>query len=72
MLLGIPGYVEIGIVILILLLLFGPSKLQQLGSSVGKMLRGFKKEMRSISEDQEASEAGEVDVTPVDSSSSEP
>ncbi|MGB1699999.1 MAG: twin-arginine translocase TatA/TatE family subunit [Nannocystaceae bacterium] len=71
MLLGIPSGVEIGIVVLILLLLFGPSKLPQLGSSVGKMLRGFKKEMRAISEDPPASEGGEVDVTPVDPSSSD-
>jgi sec-independent protein translocase protein TatA len=71
MLLGIPSGVEIGIVVLILLLLFGPSKLPQLGSSVGKMLRGFKKEMRSISEDQQASESAEVDVTPADPPSSD-
>jgi len=72
MLLGIPSGLEIGIVVLIILLLFGPSKLPQLGSSVGKMLRGFKKEMRSISDEPAAPEGGEVDVTPVDPSSSEP
>ncbi len=58
---------EIAVVLLVVLLIFGPSKLPQLGSSVGKMLRGFKKEMKAINEDDEADAdkpAGEIDVTP--------
>lgn len=66
MLLGFTlGPAEIAVIVLVVLLIFGPSKLPQLGSSVGKMLRGFKKEMKSINEDDEADEnAGEIDVTP--------
>jgi len=67
MLLGFTlGPAEIAVIVLVVLLIFGPSKLPQLGSSVGKMLRGFKKEMKAINEDDDDVEdpAGEIDVTP--------
>lgn len=68
MLLGFSlGAAEIAVIILVVLLIFGPSKLPQLGSSVGKMLRGFKKEIKAINDDDEAeakAQAGEIDVTP--------
>ena len=69
MLLGIAlGGTELLIILAIALVIFGPSKLPQLGSGVGKMLRGFKKEMRAIEEeDAEAAPAGEIDVTPAQS-----
>jgi sec-independent protein translocase protein TatA len=67
--------VEIIIVLVVVLLIFGPSKLPQLGEGIGKMLRGFKKEMRALDADKQAA-AGpegadkadvrepEIDVTP--------
>jgi sec-independent protein translocase protein TatA len=60
---------EILIIIAIVLLVFGPSKLPQLGESVGKMLRGFRKEMKALEDDKEAERRekegnGEIDVTP--------
>jgi sec-independent protein translocase protein TatA len=71
------GALEIGVILLVVLLIFGPSKLPQLGEGIGKMLRGFKKEMKAIDEDKKADEAkaevaastkvqdeGEIDVTP--------
>lgn len=80
MLLGFTlGPAEIAVIVLVVVLVFGPSKLPQLGSSVGKMLRGFKKEMKSMNEDDAADTAGtagtddaalprpqpgELDVTP--------
>jgi sec-independent protein translocase protein TatA len=68
MLLGFSlGAAEIAVIILVVLLIFGPSKLPQLGSSVGKMLRGFKKEIKAINDEDEAEanpQAGEIDVTP--------
>ena len=65
MLLGIMlGTMEIIVILVVVLVIFGPSRLPQLGSSVGKMLSGFKKEMREIG-DEEGAE-GEVDVTPAD------
>ena len=68
------GPAEIAVIVLIVLLIFGPSKLPQLGKSVGQMLRGFKKEMKSINEDDDEEtgtdaalprpKPGEIDVTP--------
>lgn len=67
------GPAEIAVIVLVVLLIFGPSKLPQLGKSVGQMLRGFKKEMKSINEDDEVAEGDpalprpkpdELDVTP--------
>lgn len=68
--------VEIIIVLVVVLLIFGPSKLPQLGEGIGKMLRGFKKEMRALDADKQAAGAAddaaakvevrepEIDVTP--------
>lgn len=64
------GPLEIGVILIVVLLVFGPSKLPQLGEGVGKMLRGFKKEMKSMEEESgdkvadNDEPAGEIDVTP--------
>jgi len=60
------GGLEIAIIILVILLIFGPSKLPQLGEGIGKMLRGFRKEMKQIDADkrEEDLHRGEIDVTP--------
>ncbi len=77
MLLAVLGTMEIIIIVAVVLLIFGPSKLPQLGEGVGKMLRGFKKEMKAIDEDKKGDDKaakaaidvdddgdGEIDVTP--------
>jgi sec-independent protein translocase protein TatA len=66
MLLGMLGTLEIVIIIVVILLIFGPTKLPQLGEGIGKMLRGFRKEMKQIDQDKREEEArrGEIDVTP--------
>ena len=75
MLLGFTlGPAEIAVIVLVVLLIFGPSKLPQLGSSVGKMLRGFKKEMKAIEEDKKSDEdtsakREEIDVSPAEADS---
>ena len=48
------GATELIIILAILLLLFGPSRLGDLGSALGKGIKGFKK---SVKDD-------EIDVTP--------
>ena len=45
--LGLP---ELGIIALVAILIFGPKKIPELGSSLGKTLRGFKEELRNPSE----------------------
>ena len=68
MLLGIGGLggLELVIIIVVILLIFGPTKLPQLGEGIGKMLRGFRKEIKQIDNDKREEEArrGEIDVTP--------
>lgn len=51
---GSFGATELIIILAILLLLFGPSRLGDLGSALGKGIKGFKK---SVKDD-------EIDVTP--------
>jgi len=53
--LGGLGWGELLIILVILLLLFGPSRLGDLGSALGKGIKGFRKAMR---------EPDEIDVTP--------
>ncbi len=48
------GIWELLIILVILLLIFGPSRLGDLGSSLGKGIRGFRKSMKD----------DEIDVTP--------
>jgi len=50
---------EIAIVLVIILLIFGPRKLPELGSSLGKSIRGFRKGMKDGQEagDQTVAEA---------------
>ncbi len=45
------GFGEIIVVLALALLFFGPSKLPQLGDSLGKAIRGFKKGMSGLDEE---------------------
>ena len=45
------------VILLIVLIFFGPGKLPELGSTLGKAIRGFKK---AISEDTEQSKSSEA------------
>lgn len=48
---GPIGTTELVIILVILLLLFGASKLPQLGGAIGKTIKGFKQEMREGASD---------------------
>lgn len=47
---GVPGLV---IILVIILILFGPRKLPEIGSAVGKTLSEFKKSAKDIMDDDE-------------------
>ncbi|MBK6916197.1 MAG: twin-arginine translocase TatA/TatE family subunit [Deltaproteobacteria bacterium] len=49
------GLPEVVIILVVVLLIFGPAKLPALGEGIGKMLKGFKKEMKSIEDEKVAS-----------------
>ena len=53
---------EIAIILVLILLIFGPRKLPELGSSLGKSIRGFKRGMKDGQDEGEAtvSEAHEA------------
>jgi len=44
------GWVEIGVVCLVALLVFGPKKIPELGGAFGKTLRNFKEGMNAADE----------------------
>lgn len=61
---------EIGIVVVIALLIFGPRKLPELGSSFGKSIRGFKQGLKEGQDElsktvAEVKEAAQTTDTPV-------
>jgi len=52
---GGVGWGELLIILVILLLIFGPSRIGDLGSALGKGIKGFRRSMK---------EPDEIDVTP--------
>ncbi len=50
---------EIGLIVLIILIIFGVGKLPQVGSALGKGIRAFKKGKSGEEEDKEAYESPE-------------
>ena len=53
------GWQEILIVLVIVLIIFGPGKLPDLGSSIGKAIRGFK---QAVNEPEKNSEEEEKKI----------
>lgn len=47
------GFGEILVILALALLFFGPSKLPQLGASLGQAIKGFKKGLSEIDEPEE-------------------
>lgn len=41
------GWPEVSIIAVVALLIFGPKKIPELGSALGKTLRGFKEEIKN-------------------------
>jgi sec-independent protein translocase protein TatA len=58
---GVSGII---LLVLIALLLFGPSKLPELGRAFGRTLREFKKGANDLIDDDQSRNANRVDVTP--------
>jgi sec-independent protein translocase protein TatA len=50
------GWPEIAIIGLVAVVIFGPKKIPELGSALGKTLRGFKEELNKPSEDSDRPE----------------
>jgi sec-independent protein translocase protein TatA len=53
------GWTEVAVVGIVALLVFGPKKIPELGSALGKTLRGFKEELNNPSEESNQDEEKE-------------
>jgi len=47
------GWPEVGVIALAAILIFGPKKIPEMGSALGKTLRGFKEELKGSEDDVE-------------------
>ncbi len=56
------------VVLVIVLLVFGPNKLPQLGSALGQSLRDFKKAVSSLHDDERGKGSARADASKVNSS----
>jgi sec-independent protein translocase protein TatA len=50
------GWPEVGVIAIVAVLIFGPKKIPELGSSLGKTLRGFKDGLKNPTQEPEASD----------------
>ncbi|NWF58254.1 MAG: twin-arginine translocase TatA/TatE family subunit [Fischerella sp.] len=50
------GWTEVGVIAIVALLIFGPKKIPELGSALGKTLRGFKEELNKNDSDDTSPE----------------
>ena len=48
---SMPGPLELGVIVLVVLLLFGAKRLPEIGKSLGDGIREFKKSMKGEDED---------------------
>lgn len=48
------GWLEVGVIALVAMLIFGPKKIPELGSALGKTLRGFKEELKTEQNEDES------------------
>jgi len=44
------GFPEMAVLVVVAILIFGPKKIPELGSALGKTLRGFKEEIKNDNE----------------------
>ncbi|MGG3449490.1 MULTISPECIES: twin-arginine translocase TatA/TatE family subunit [Bacillaceae] len=54
------GFGEVAIILIVALLLFGPSKLPQLGRAAGQTLHEFKRGMKNVMEDDDDKKKPEI------------
>lgn len=55
------GWLEVGVIAIVAMLIFGPKKIPELGSSLGKTLRGFKEELKNDQEEAPGSDSDKKD-----------
>ncbi len=58
-----PGPLEIGLILVIILIVFGVGKLPQVGGALGKGIRAFKKGQRGEDDEEEEVEKSQTKKT---------
>ncbi|MDF5726533.1 MAG: twin-arginine translocase TatA/TatE family subunit [Rhizonema sp. PD38] len=53
------GWPEVGIIAIVAVIIFGPKKIPELGTALGKTLRGFKEELKNPNDDTSEQKEGE-------------
>ncbi len=53
------GWPEVGVIAIAAILIFGPKKIPEIGSALGKTLRGFKEELKNPELEPEGSDKDE-------------
>jgi sec-independent protein translocase protein TatA len=48
------GWIEVGLILLVAVLVFGPKRLPELGGAMGKALRGIKEEIQDKGDDSDS------------------
>ncbi len=66
-----PGLPEIAIILVIVLLIFGPKRLPDLGRSLGSGMKSFKDSVTGKDEDDKAIGSGDTKAEPVRAEKSE-
>lgn len=51
------GWLEVGLILLVAVLIFGPKKIPELGGALGKTLRSFQDEIKKPKEGEEESDS---------------
>lgn len=59
---GMPGTPELIVIFILVIVLFGATKLPKLGASVGEGIRNFKRGMREVREEEELDEAKKLEA----------
>lgn len=54
------GWPEVGVIAIAAILIFGPKRIPELGSTLGKTLRGFKEELHSDRDDPDVEDKEEL------------
>lgn len=69
---GRLGFGEILVILVLALLFFGPSKLPQLGASLGEAIKGFKKGLADATDDKPAQAANSAAAPPAAAAPAQP
>lgn len=60
------GWVELTIILVIVIVIFGAGKLPEIGSSLGKSIRGFKTEIAEANKEIEQQKATQAEAKPAE------